>query len=211
MAIVDTGVNVDTPDLSGRILPAQAPTGVTVLDGVDLPHGTQMASVVAMGVNNGVGGAGIGNFSILPVTVTDADGQFTGDDVANGIILAANAGARVINVSLGPFLNYGTLDSAAAYARSKGALVIVAAGNSNSLVDYSAYTNLIFVSGTDKNNAQWVSSPTEGSNYGPGIGISAPAQSILFADPTFGSGYGLGTGTSYSAALVSARPPWRGR
>ena len=41
--------------------------------------------------------------------------------------------------------------------------------------------------------------------YGPGIGISAPGKSVLFADPTFdaGDGYGLQSGTSYSAALVS--------
>ena len=77
MAVLDTGVNVDTPDLAGRILPAMAPSGVPILDGISNTHGTRMASTIAMGVNNDLGGAGVGNFSILPVTVTDAQGSNT--------------------------------------------------------------------------------------------------------------------------------------
>jgi subtilisin family serine protease len=205
VAILDTGVNVDTPDLAGRLLPAQAPTGLSILDGVTLSHGTQMASIVAMGIDDGIGGAGVGNFSILPITITDGAGHNDSTDVANAIIMAADAGAKVINISHST-LRYSALNSAAIYARDRGALVIVAAGNSNSYVDYSAYPDLVFVSGTDKENNRWVATPTTGSTgsvYGPGIDIAAPARQVFFADPTFAGGYGLGTGTSDAAALVS--------
>jgi thermitase len=202
VAILDTGVNAATPDLAGRLLPPQAPPGVLIMDGTTLRHGTQVASIVAMGVGDGLGGAGIGNFTILPITVTDSSGYNNSTDIGNAIVMAADAGAKVINISQST-LRYSALDNAAIYARDHGALVIVAAGNSNSYVDFSAFPHLIFVSGTDKVNGRWVSSSTQGSVYGPGIGIAAPARQILFADPLFDVGYGLGTGTSYAAALVS--------
>jgi thermitase len=202
IAIVDSGVVADMPDLVGRVLPAQAPTGVPILDGYDFTHGTRVASVAAMGVNNGIGGAGVGNFSILPITATDYLGHNASADVANAIRLAADSGARVINVSMST-LTYGSLDAAAAYARSKGALTFVAAGNDKSVVDYSAYTNLIFVSGTDATDQLWSSSATVGSSHGLSISLAAPASNIVVADPNSTTGYYLSSGTSYSAAFAS--------
>ena len=99
IAVLDTGVMTDTPDLAGRLLPALSATGSPPLDGTTHHHGTWVSSVVAMGVGNGQGGAGVGNFSILPITVTNAAGNNTSEWIAAGIRMAADAGARVINVS----------------------------------------------------------------------------------------------------------------
>jgi len=199
VAILDTGVMASTPDLAGpRLLDPLSATGTEPLDGTDNHHGTWVASVAGMGVNNRIGGAGVGNFSILPVTVTDADGLNSYADIATGIKMAANAGARVINISQAT-LKYGPLDDAAAYARSKGALVFVAAGNSGTRKEMPAeYENLIFVSGTDRDDGLW-----SGSTYGSFVDLSAPADDILVADPTFESGYGLGDGTSFAAPLAA--------
>src|SRR5205814_6937971 len=97
-AVLDTGVIANTPDLAGRLLPPIAPAGATVLDGTAIHHGTWVASILAMGVNDGIGGAGVGNFSILPVTVTNSNGNNSSDVVADGIRLAADQGAKVINI-----------------------------------------------------------------------------------------------------------------
>lgn len=203
VAILDTGVIATAPDLAGRVLPAVAPSGVDVLDGTQLHHGTQVASVAAMGVNNGIGGAGVGNFSILPVTVTDSNGVNTSWDMAQGIRLAASMGAKVINVSQAS-LEYGSLDAAAADARALGALVFVAAGNSNARNSMAAFPNLIFVSGTDASDQRWYDASTgKGSTWGPFVSLSAPAAGIVVADPTFASGYGLAKGTSYAAPLAA--------
>src|SRR5207245_5095949 len=110
-AVLDTGVMANAPDLAGRLLPAIAPSGTPILDGTSVHHGTGVSSVLAMGVNDGIGGAGVGNFSILPVTVTNANGNNSSDALADGIRLAADRGARVINVSLST-LSYGKLDAA---------------------------------------------------------------------------------------------------
>lgn len=201
VAVLDSGVMTNTPDLAGRIMTPLVSPGLTLLNGTTNHHGTWVASVAGMGVNNGIGGAGVGNFSILPVIVTDANGHSTPNWIGNGIRLAADAGARVINVSQ-LVTDYASLDAAAAYARQKGALVFVAAGNSNAYNPMSGYDNLVFVSGTDAKDQRW-NGGTEGSTWGPYVDLSAPADNIVVADPTFDSGYGLGAGTSFAAPLAA--------
>jgi subtilisin family serine protease len=156
-----------------------------------------------MGVNNLIGGAGVGNFSILPITVTDASGNNQSQWIADGIRLAADQGARVINVSHST-MTYSLLNDAAAYARTKGALTFVAAGNIDHRRAMYGQDNLIFVSGTDAADQRWVEVPgTEGSTWGPYVDLSAPADNIVVEDPTFDSGYGLGVGTSFAAPLAA--------
>jgi thermitase len=201
IAILDTGVMTNTPDLEDRLLAPLAPAGVPILDGTANHHGTWMASTVAMGIDNGIGGAGVGNFSILPITVTNAQGHNSSENIAAGIRLAAAQGARVITVSLGT-LNYGVLDNAARDARGLGALVFVAAGNSGGYNSMTGYNNLIFVSGTNLTDERWYVSQGMGSTYGPFVDLSAPAESIFAADPTLQNGYGTGSGTSFAAPLA---------
>jgi subtilisin family serine protease len=208
-AVLDTGVMENTPDLQGRLLPAVAPEGTPILDGTAVHHGTWVSSILAMGVNDGIGGAGVGNFSILPVTVTNSNGNNSSDAVADGIRLAADSGARVINVSLST-LSYGKLDAAAAYAKDRGALVFVAAGNTDGRIERPHFQNLIFVSGTNRDDRRWDADGNDslvtnnsGSSWGPFVDLSAPADDILVADPTFASGYGIGDGTSFAAPLAS--------
>jgi subtilisin family serine protease len=208
-AVLDTGVMANTPDLAGRLLPAIAPAGTPLLDGTAIHHGTWVASILAMGVNDGIGGAGVGNFSILPVTVTNSNGNNSSDVVADGIRLAADRGARVINISLST-LSYGRLDTAAAYAKEKGALVFMAAGNTDDRIDRPHYDNLIFISGTNREDHRWDSDGNDavitnngGSSFGAFVDLSAPADDILLADPAFASGYGIGDGTSFASPLAA--------
>ncbi len=62
-------------------------------------HGTWVASAVAMGINNGMGGAGMGNFSILPICIANSDINTSDIWLADGIRMAADNGAKVINIS----------------------------------------------------------------------------------------------------------------
>jgi len=203
VAILDTGVMVNTPDLAGRLLPALSTTGSGPLDGTTDHHGTWVASVAAMGINNLIGGAGVGNFTILPITVTDAGGNNQSQWIADGIRLAAAQGARVINIS-SQTVDYTLLDAAAADAKAMGALTFVASGNADRRRALKAFDNLIFVSGTDAADQRWVEVPgKEGSTWGPYVDLSAPADNIVVEDPTFDSGYGLGVGTSFAAPLAA--------
>ncbi len=112
VAVLDTGVITTTPDLGGRVLPPlttayiappQPPsppgtllpplTDQQMLSGTSLlRHGNWVTSVAAMGVNNGIGGAGIGNFTILPIRITSDAATTNFKSIAEGIRLAADQG-----------------------------------------------------------------------------------------------------------------------
>ncbi|MCY2951932.1 MAG: S8 family serine peptidase [Planctomycetota bacterium] len=206
VAILDTGVISSEPDLAGRVLPALNVTGSGPTDPTRYRHGTWVASSLAMQINNGIGGTGVGNFSILPINVTAGEAT-TPEWIAAGIRAAADHGAKVINISLHA-LTYWQIDNAAAYARSKGALTFVAAGNDNQRNPMDAYDNLIFVAGTNRNDQRWVSSTNSsiGSTYGPYVDLSAPAESIVVADSIdtrLPDGYGVISGTSFAAPLAA--------
>ncbi len=200
IAVLDAGVMADVPDLGGRVLPALTVPGLAPLNGNSNHHGTWVASVAAMTINNNLVGCGVGNFSILPVTVANAQGASSDENVATGIQMAADAGAKVINISLGPFLTYGGLDAAAAAVSSK-ALVFVSSGNADAYSGLSGYNNLIFVAGTNRTDGRWVEGGY-GSTYGPFVNLAAPAEDISVAEPGFAAGYGIASGTSFSAPLA---------
>ncbi len=208
IAILDTGAISTVPDLLGRIASPISSTGsppfsdATLTASPTLRHGTYVAGTVAMGIDNAQGGAGVGNFTILPITVTNSNGNNATSWISNGIRQAAEAGAKVINISQST-LTYGGLDAAAAYARSLGALTFVAAGNTNSRVDRGNFPNLIFVTGTNRLDELWSNGPGVGSTWGPFVDLAAPADDILVPDPTFPNGYGLADGTSFAAPLAA--------
>jgi subtilisin family serine protease len=105
VAIVDTGVDLQHPDLSSKLV-----TGHDfVADNNDCPagpqdengHGTHVAGIAAAVTNHGIGVAGVApDAQIMPVRVLDADGSGSSEDVAAGITWAADHGAEVINLSL---------------------------------------------------------------------------------------------------------------
>ncbi|HIK42052.1 MAG TPA: S8 family serine peptidase [Thermoleptolyngbya sp. M55_K2018_002] len=91
-------------------------------------HGTHVAGTIAA-ENNGTGITGVAyNAQIMPVKVLGDDGSGTNLSVARGIRYAADNGANVINLSLGGGYS-SDIESAIAHAVSRGAIVVMAAGN----------------------------------------------------------------------------------
>ncbi len=131
VGVVDTGVDVNEPDLAGRISALRhdaASGGSNVADHVG--HGTMVAGVIAMVDGNGIGGRGIGGATqVVPIRVTTT-GLFFSDAVARSIVWAVDHGVRVINLSLGGHdLESPALTRALAYASGHDALLVAAAGN----------------------------------------------------------------------------------
>ena len=133
IAIVDTGVDPDHPDLAGRILATNDVLGGDGRD--DNGHGTHVASIAA-----GSGAASNGTFrgvapeaSLIVAKVLKADGTGKMSDVMAGIEWAVKQKAGVINVSLGgpPVPSDGTdaLSEMCDAATDQGVVVCVAAGN----------------------------------------------------------------------------------
>ncbi|CAM3955825.1 S8 family serine peptidase [Mesobacillus thioparans] len=196
VAIVDGGVQTDHPDLKGKIIhPFDIVTGSPVIYG-DF-HGTHVAGIIAASHNN-IGVAGIApNIKIMPVNVFKGDSASV-YDVVRGIYYAADHQANIINLSLGSRSYSQALANAVDYARSKGVVVIAAAGNENTYLRTfpAAFQGVIGVSATNSNDEI-----TRFSNYGDYIDLAAPGEGIY--STINGSSYQYSDGTSMAAPIVS--------
>ncbi|MEY8746740.1 S8 family peptidase [Paenibacillus tundrae] len=200
VAVVDTGVDINHPDLKGKLL-----KGYNVIDPTrepldDVGHGTHVAGIIGAIVNNNEGVAGMSWYNnVLPVKVLDSSGSGTTYAVAEGIIWAADHGAKVINMSLGNYADAQFLHDAIKYAFDRDIVLIAATGNDNTeRPGYpAAYPEVFAVSATDPdmNKASY-------SNYGDYVDVMAPGTSIASTYPD--NQYAALSGTSMASPHVAA-------
>lgn len=201
VAVLDTGVMRSHPDLDGKVQPGFNAVADTDQTEDDNGHGTAVAGLIAAKTNNGKGIAGMcWGCSILPIKVLTARGSGSDFGVARGIHYAADAGARVINLSLGGTESSDVLREAVEYAHSRGALIVAASGNerqNGNGVNYpAAYPQVLAVGGTGNTDAV-----TGFSNTGDYVGIAAPSVGLWTT--TIDGEYGPPNGTSFSTPYVA--------
>ncbi len=222
IAVVDSGVDLNHPDLATNLLKINGVTqgynAINPLGSVqdDNGHGTHVAGIAAAVTNNNVGVAGVAGMArILPVKVLDQNGNGDVYNIGTGIRWAVDHGAKIINISLGGEES-NAVTEAVYYAHSQGALVIAAAGNNGYHVSSPAdLPHVVAVAATDVNNQR-----ASFSSYGDEVDIAAPGKGapgkgIYSTKWHFGSSiYGYENGTSMAtpfvsglAALVWARHP----
>ena len=198
VAVVDTGVDYNHEDLAGTVIKGYDFVNNDNDPKDDQGHGTHVAGTVAATINNNKGVVGVGpNVKILAVKVLNSAGSGTWSQVANGIIYAADHGARVINLSLGGPSPSQTVQNAVNYAWTKGVLVACAAGNSGAgAPGYpAAYPSCLAVAATDQNDQR-----ASFSQFAPN-GVAAPGVGIL--STTMGNTYGNKSGTSMATPHVA--------
>ncbi|MBL0161145.1 MAG: S8 family serine peptidase [Bryobacterales bacterium] len=166
----------------------------------DHGHGTQIAGIVAAATANSGGVAALGFPAELVINkVLQANGVGSDMVIADAILAAADAGARVISMSLGGAGYSQLLQDAVDYAWSRDAVVVAAAGNANSAALYfPAGAN--FAVSVGATGSTDVRAPS--SNYGPSLDVMAPGVGVNSTYP--GAQYRALSGTSASTALVSA-------
>jgi thermitase len=204
VAILDTGVDLSHPDLQGKVV-----TSVNFSDSATVSdvngHGTHLAGIVSAVTNNGQGVAGLGyNTTVMNVKVLGDNGTGGYGWVAQGVVWAADHGAKVINMSLGAQFGSTTLEDAINYAWSKGVVIAAAAGNNASSIPFypAAYPNVIAVASTDINDHL-----ASSSDYGDWVDVAAPGTNIYSTlplnDPLQPGGYGVMGGTSIASPHVA--------
>ncbi len=211
VAVVDTGINWNHPDLKSNIWtnPGEIPGNFvdddgngyeddvhgfdfynydgSVFDAYDGDqHGTHVAGTIGANTNDGAGVAGVNwNVTIMPVKFL---GPYGGDDWsgAEAIYYAVDNGADVINCSWGGYGESEILEEAIAYANDNGVLICVAAGNEGSDVDAEPY----FPAMSDSPNVITVAATDRNdelayfSNYGATtVDIAAPGDEIVSTLP----------------------------
>ncbi|MFJ6699600.1 type VII secretion-associated serine protease mycosin [Streptomyces sp. NPDC091272] len=218
VAVLDTGVDDQHPDLRGNVLKGHDLVGFGARSGdrAWARHGTAMASIIAghgHGPGRGEGVLGIApEAKILPIRVIleggdparDKARESRGNALAKGIRRAVDEGADVINLSLGDDSESAhpeaEEDAAVQYALGKGAVVVASAGNGGEKGDHisypAAYPGVIAV--TAVNEAGTHASFSTRRWYAT---VAAPGDDVVIADPDHS--YYEGWGTSAAAAFVS--------
>jgi len=140
VAVIDSGVDAGHPELAGKIIGSKSFVGGSA--GTDtFGHGTFVAGLIAAGVGNGIGIAGLApSAELLVAKVVTKSRSISVEAEARAIHWAVENGARVINMSLGGVRDpldpsrdtYSRLEAdAVAYAVSNGAVVVAAVGNAD--------------------------------------------------------------------------------
>ncbi len=199
IAIIDTGVDCNHPDLQGKCVRGYDHVNNDSDPRDDQGHGTHVAGIAAAATNNALGIAATGwDAKIMPVKALNSRGSGNLTWIASAVAWSVDNGADVINMSLGGRFSSRALQDAVAYAIDQGVPVIAAAGNDNtSNPSYpAAYTGVVGVAATTRSDTK-----SNFSNYGDYIDVAAPGSAIL--STVRGSSYQAWNGTSMASPVVA--------
>jgi len=197
VAILDTGVDANHPDLAPQLV-----GGWNTFDNNDNTadvhgHGTVVSGIAVAAGNNSAGSAGVSFGSkLMPIRITDTSGYGYFSTMASGINWAADKGARVASISFQGAAGSSTVASAAQYMRSKGGVVLTASGNTGVVEAYTPSDYITVVSASDSSN-----NVTSFSSYGKFVDLAAPGVSIF--STARGGGYTKASGTSTSSPVAA--------
>jgi thermitase len=192
VAVIDTGYLAHADMDASRVLP-----GWNVITGDnqsadDHGHGTFVSGILmAKPDSAGMLGVAFGYVQLLPIKALDSAADGTIYDLAMAMKYATDAGARVINMSLGLPQRSDTLEQGVAYASRKNAVVVAATANKQAPVYYpAAFSNVIAVGSVTKSNER-----AYYSNYGK-VDLCAPG----------GDGESYPSCTPYG--FIASSPAW---
>ncbi|MDH6516107.1 membrane-anchored mycosin MYCP [Streptomyces sp. SAI-208] len=210
VAVIDTGVDTVNAQLKGGAVANGKdylhPGGNGRTDKVG--HGTKVAGIIAARKLDGTGFVGLApEATIIPVRQNDDQGSGNVGTMIQAIKYAADAGAKVINISQDTASKMNpTVDAAfravIKYAQEqKDALIVAAAGNDGAdgkvKETYpAAYPGVLAVAASDRNNAR-----APFSQSGPFVGVAAPGIDMVSTVPVGGNC--VDQGTSFAAPYVS--------
>ena len=212
VAVIDSGVDSDHPQLRGKVAAGEDFFQVGKLRAnFDCDsHGTAVASIIAADPATGIGFRGLApGARILPVRIVErgaTEGTTNEIDplvLAQGIRYAADQHAKVINLSLAGQRDDAVVRQAIAYAQRRDALVVAAAGNAQtnngpSLPSYpAAYPGVLGVGAVDIGGVR-----LQNSQIGSYVDLVAPGGAVVGA--TRRGGHNYYSGTSFAVPFVAA-------
>ncbi len=210
VAVIDTGVDFTHPDLAPNLWthPGEIPWNYQDDDENGFPddllgwdfvdhhsnvrdgngHGTHVAGTIAARADNAQGIAGVAPWArLMTLRGLGDDGRGSSDALAAGIVYAVDNGADILSNSWGGLFQSRSVSEAFEYAAAHGVLSLAAAGNSSVDVRTTSPANLpqvIAVAALDRDDTR-----APFSNYGLGIGISAPGVRVLSLNANGGANF----------------------
>ncbi len=226
VAVLDTGIDTDHPDLEANLYKSKDKPnnnkdddkngyvddtyGYNVIKGKgsgqdNEGHGTHVGGIIAARGNNSQGISGIcWSAKLVPVKFMNSDGQGSSSDAVAGIEYAVKQGIKIINGSFGSRGKSSALHDAVNYAQNHNTLLVVAAGNNGQNID----KHPIYPASYGDSNILAVAASTSDdtlasfSNFGSkSVDVAAPGASIL--STYLGGGYKTLSGTSMASPLAA--------
>jgi hypothetical protein len=176
VAVLDSGVMPDSTFGQGRIRYLDIGLGTAAGNGTEDGHGTAVAALAAGAAPDAPGVAPGAN--ILSIRVTSTDGTSDIFTLSQAIVAAVDAGARIVNISLGGYGTNGVLNQAIGYATGQGAVIVASAGNDQAaqLTWPAADPRVVSVGAVDAAEQQ-----VYFSNSGPQLQMTAPGYGVQTA------------------------------
>lgn len=206
VAVLDTGLNTNHPDLAGRIISGYdyitKSTEITDQDG----HGTLVSGFIAATANNGIGLSGVAgtaNVKIAPYRV-GTKGLSVANICAALMDAADRSDIKVINMSYGGYEYNNSEAAAIQYAKDRGKVLVASSGNEGEPTDpetglssYPAsYDGVISVAATTRSNDR-----ASFSQYNNMVDLAAPGENVYTTALT--GDYANDSGTSFSSPIVA--------
>ncbi len=162
-------------------------------------HGTHVTGIIAASTNNGLGIAGIGrNLTIAPLRILDASGSGYISNLIDALNYARLEGIRIVNLSLVISFDSPAVNDAIVAARNAGMIIISAAGNTGSTVQWpAAYPQTVAVAATDNGDKR-----ADFSSFGSPVDVAAPGVDVLSTYRN--NSYEVLSGTSMATPHVAA-------
>lgn len=199
VAVLDSGIDLNHPDLKENIK-----GGVNALNPLrraddDNGHGTHVAGTIAA-ADNGTGVVGVApSAHIYSVKIIDRNGEGKLSDIIGGLDWCLRNKMQVANLSVGTSAQSMGLRQAVRRATNAGIILVAAAGNDGraNSVDYpAALPEVIAVGSIDENNRL-----SSFSSRGPEVTAVAPGSSVY--STAMGGTYKRLSGTSMATPHVS--------
>jgi thermitase len=226
VAVLDTGIDTDHPDLVKNVYKSDDKPkngkdddkngyvddtyGYNAIKGKgsgedDNGHGTHVAGIVAGRANNAAGVSGIcWSAKLVPVKFMNSRGKGSTSAAIDAIRYAVKKGIKVVNCSFGSSSKSSALKDAVDYAQDHNVLLVVAAGNDGENIDkhpeYPASfgdSNILAVAASTSDDTL-----ASFSNFGSkAVDVAAPGDSVL--STYLGGGYKVLSGTSMAAPYAA--------
>jgi len=199
IAIIDSGIYTDHPDLKSIPITEYCVNGVDVANNNDYEHGTNVCGIICAYPSSEKGIVGIvnNNCEIISIDISDNSGIVGAEGIVEGFNYAIESDVDIINISFSTENDYPQIREVVSKANERGIIIVASAGNDfNGKANYpAAYDEVLSVASYSKNE-KIIYSELEDCIYLPGENVVTTSYEDKDA-------YVSRTGTSFSAPILT--------